>query len=59
MDTLLATLMIFAASMLAMGVGALVAGRRLKGSCGGSGRDCSCDEAARAECALAKHRHDG
>jgi hypothetical protein len=59
METLIATLSIFAACMLLMGVGAMVSGRRLKGSCGGTGEGCSCDEAARAECALAKHRRDG
>lgn len=54
MDTFLATLLLFAGAMLAMAVGVLLSGRRLKGSCGGTGRACSCDETARAECALAK-----
>ena len=56
METFLATLLLFAAVMLAMGVGVAFSGRRLRGSCGGVGRDCSCDEAARAECSLARER---
>ena len=56
MDTLFATLILFAASMLAMAVGAIVSGRRLQGSCGGTGEDCTCDEAAQAACALVKRR---
>jgi hypothetical protein len=55
MGTYLATLLLFAAVMLAMAVGVLATGRRLRGSCGGTGLDCSCDDAAREECALAKH----
>ena len=58
MDTFLATLLLFGAAMLAMAVGVLISGRRLKGSCGGIGRACSCDDATRAECALAK-QHAG
>ena len=54
MATYLATLLLFVAVMLAMAIGVLATGRRLKGSCGGTGRDCSCDDAARKECALAK-----
>ena len=54
MQTFIATLLIFAAVMLAMAIGVIATGRRLRGSCGGTGRGCECDEAARAECALAR-----
>ena len=54
MQIFLATLVIFGAVMALMAVGVMVHGRRLKGSCGGVGGDCPCDEAAQAECALKK-----
>jgi hypothetical protein len=54
MQTFLATLVVFALAMLAMAVGVVFSGRRLRGSCGGTGEDCSCDAAARAECARTK-----
>jgi hypothetical protein len=54
MQTFLATLALFAAVMALMAIGAILQGRRLKGSCGGSGGDCPCDEAAQRECALKK-----
>jgi len=57
-NTFLATLVLFIAVMLAMAGGVVFSGRRLKGSCGGIGRDCSCDEAARAACALARERSE-
>ena len=54
MQIFLATLLIFGAVMAMMAVGVMIHGRRLKGSCGGTGGDCPCDEAARRECALKK-----
>ncbi len=49
MATLLATLAIFGCVMLAMALGVMIQGRRLRGSCGGTGQDCSCSPlAARA-----------
>jgi hypothetical protein len=56
METFLATLVVFAAVMLAMAVGVAFSGRRLKGSCGGTGEDCSCDATGRAECARTKRQ---
>ena len=56
MDTLLATIVFFAAIMGAMAVGVVFSGRRLRGSCGGTGEDCACDEEARRACALREHR---
>lgn len=53
METFVATLLIFGLAMIAMAVGVIFSNRELKGSCGGTGRACSCSAAARRECALA------
>jgi hypothetical protein len=53
MQIFLATALIFGLAMAAMAVGVIFSDRRLKGSCGGTGRDCSCSEEARRDCALA------
>jgi hypothetical protein len=55
MQTLIATILIFAVAMTAMAVGVIVSDRRLRGSCGATGLDCTCDAAAREDCDLAKH----
>jgi hypothetical protein len=52
METFIATLILFGAVMAAMAVGVVVSGRRLRGSCGGTGKDCACDDEARRSCAL-------
>jgi len=55
MSTFLATLLLMGAVMLAMGVGSIVAGRRLRGSCGGvGGPACECAPAERARCRRTK-----
>ncbi len=56
MITILATLVVFGAVVFAMSVGVLVQGKRLRGSCGGSGEDCSCSPLAARECRLRKSR---
>ncbi len=56
MDTFFATLLIVAVIMAAMSIGVAVSGRRLRGSCGGTGKDCECDEQARQACALKGQR---
>lgn len=58
METFIAALAVFALVMLAMALGVMVSGRRLRGSCGGVGEACRCDEAARATCALTKRHSD-
>ena len=59
MQTFLATALIFGIAMVAMAVGVIFSNRTLKGSCGGIGLDCTCNEEARRECALAaKHGSD-
>jgi hypothetical protein len=52
MDTFFATLILFGVVMAAMAIGVMVSGRRLKGSCGGTGEECVCDDEARRSCAL-------
>ena len=59
MQTILATLVIFAAVMLAMAIGVIFSNRALKGSCGGTDSDCSCSDARRRRCAAtAASGHD-
>ena len=52
MATFVATLLIFGLMVLAMALGVLVQGRRLQGSCGGTGRACQCSPLAARRCAL-------
>lgn len=54
MSTILATILVFALAMAGMAVGVIFSNRRLKGSCGGTGRDCTCDDATRKDCDLKK-----
>lgn len=56
MQTFLAALIVFGLVMLAMAIGVLFSGRRLRGSCGGVGDSCTCSVAARARCALTKRQ---
>lgn len=51
MSTFLATLLLFGLAMGAMAIG-LVAGRSLKGSCGGSGGSCPCTPDEKRACEL-------
>ncbi len=53
MQTFLVTALLFAIVMAAMAVGVIFSNRTLKGSCGGTGLDCTCSEEARKKCALA------
>jgi len=50
MQTFLATFLFFIAVMAAMAIGVMIHGRRLQGSCGGTGGECPCDEVAQQEC---------
>lgn len=59
MQTFLLTALIFGLAMAAMAVGVIFSNRTLKGSCGGTGLDCTCSDEARRECALAaEHASD-
>lgn len=54
--TFFAALLIFGCVVLAMSLGAVLQGRRLKGSCGGVGEDCSCTPLAARACRLRELR---
>ena len=43
------TVAIIAIAMVAMAIGVVVSGKRLRGSCGGVGGDCACDKAGIAK----------
>jgi hypothetical protein len=51
MPTILLTIAVLGAVMLGMAVGAIFAGKRLKGSCGGIANNCDCSDARRRDCA--------
>lgn len=52
--TILLTIGILGAVMLGMAVGVIVAGKTLRGSCGGATQACDCSDAKRAACATGK-----
>ena len=49
MVTLILTISLMGLLMLLMSVGLLLGGRSLRGSCGGVGKDCACEEAAQEQ----------
>jgi len=51
METFIGTLALFGVAMAAMAVGVIFSNRRLRGSCGGTGEDCSCSAVKREACA--------
>ena len=50
MSTFIATLSVFLVVAFIMAVGVMLGGKRLKGSCGGIGGECPCDEPAQQAC---------
>jgi hypothetical protein len=56
MATFFATLTVFGVVVLAMAVGVIVHGRRLKGSCGGTGEACTCSAVAARACPIRHER---
>jgi hypothetical protein len=52
MSSFLAGLVVFLLVFLAMSLGVLVQGRRLRGSCGRDGGDCQCSPLAARRCPL-------
>ena len=58
METFLATALIFGLAMAGMAIGVIVSNRELQGSCGGTGKACSCTEEVRRDCALAGEAGD-
>jgi hypothetical protein len=51
METFLATIVLFGAMMAAMAIGVVFSGRRLRGSCGGTGEECECSDERQKACA--------
>jgi len=56
MPTFFATLVFFCLIAAAMAVGVIFSNRSLRGSCGGTGTNCSCTEREKRECALKNER---
>ncbi|MEE8581667.1 MAG: DUF539 domain-containing protein [Myxococcota bacterium] len=56
MATFLAALVIFATVLSGMAVGVVFQGRRLRGSCGGTGLDCTCSTLAARSCPIRRER---
>ncbi len=56
MQTFIATAFLFCLVAAAMAVGVIFSNRRLRGSCGGTGEDCSCSEQRQKECARERDR---
>ena len=54
MQTFIATLILFCLLAAAMGVGVIFSNRALRGSCGGTGKDCSCSAKKQKHCPLKK-----
>ncbi len=50
MTTLIITVIILLVAVLLMAIGTIVSGRNLKGSCGGTGKDCSCSSVEKESC---------
>ena len=50
MQTAIAAIAFFGLMMGLMAVGVIFRGKALKGSCGGTGQDCSCSEKERRGC---------
>ncbi len=50
MATFIATLVVFGLVTLGMSLGVIVQGKRLQGSCGGTGKDCTCSPLAARDC---------
>ena len=56
LPTFLASLVVFGLVIAGMAVGVLVQGKRLKGSCGGTGKACECSPLAARSCRLREMR---
>lgn len=57
MQTFIATLVLMGIIATAMAVGVIFSNRQLQGSCGGTGKECTCSEQDQKECPL-KKEHD-
>lgn len=59
MATFVASAAVFGLVVIGMALGVLVQGKRLRGSCGGSGEACSCSPLAARHCPLRKRGEPG
>ena len=57
MATFIATLAVFGVAVAAMALGVIVQGKRLKGSCGGTGKACECSALKARSCQM-RHARD-
>ena len=56
MQTFLAALVVFGIAVVVMSLGVMLQGKRLRGSCGGTGRDCHCSNVGAYTCDTRKER---
>lgn len=56
MATFVASAVVFGIVITAMALGVILQGRRLRGSCGGSGEACQCSPLAARHCPIRKHQ---
>lgn len=56
MTTILLSVGLVGAAMVAMAIGVILSDRVLRGSCGGSGEDCICAIEKRRACSLLRRR---
>ena len=53
MQTILTTILFFGLIVAAMSIGVIFSDRSLRGSCGGTGKGCACNEQKRKACMAA------
>lgn len=56
MATFIATFVVVGAIVAAMALGVMLQGKKLKGSCGGTGKACECSPLAARSCRLREER---
>jgi len=56
MQTFIAALVIFGIAVFVMSIGVIFQGKRLRGSCGGTGQDCHCNNVGALSCETRKER---
>ena len=57
MATFIAAFAVFGLAVAAMALGAMIQGKRLKGSCGGTGQACECSALKARSCQMRHARH--
>jgi hypothetical protein len=59
MQTFIAALAVFGIAVVVMSLGVIVQGKRLRGSCGGTGENCHCSSVGAYSCDTRKARRAG